>query len=238
MGKTLATILIPIFLATATGGCTPEGRSLALGLMTHAAREKISRELNPHETHIHNQRRNQPLPENVTQNRDGSYRPAPGYTWVNPKNNNDLRVRAIPNWDPYIVTKERAGDCIIPPPSFAYLEWEDKNRDGHKGKDELIGLGNHFSFKQGQNTLQVQFGGTWQNIKDKRIMLKVEEAKTGIILSAEEVFAPIYSGVITSGVNFPKQWGKGILEYNMKWYVNGEHIKTRDKTFFIDYSEK
>ncbi len=94
MGKTLTTILLGLFLGTASSSCTPEGRSLALSLFRQGASDAIAHELNPHETnvHVYNQgQNNQRLPENVIM-KNGGYNPAPGYRWVDPTNPKDFRV--------------------------------------------------------------------------------------------------------------------------------------------------
>ena len=241
MGKTLATILAPIFLATAVFGCTPEGRSFGLSLLSHGLKEEISARTNPNQTNVnvYNQGQNQQtLPENVIQNSDGSYRPVPGYYWRNPRNPNDLSVQPIPNWDQYRAKQERIGNWILPPPTFACLEWKDTNKDDHIGKDELIGLGNYFKFEKDQELLQINLGSTWEGIEGKRIMFKIEETKTGTILGAKELFSKENGAIALNKVNFSKNEKRGTVEYSIKWYVDGEHIKTRDKTFFIEYPQK
>jgi len=239
MGKTLTTILLGLFLGTASSSCTPEGRSLALSLFRQGASDAIAHELNPHETNVnvYNQgQNNQRLPENVIKTETG-YMPASGYTWANP-NNKNLGVVKIPNWDEYRIRNERVGDWIAPP-SFTFLDWKDTNKDTHTGKDELIGLGNYFKFKEGQEKLYVNCGSIWQGVKGKRLMIKLEETKTGNIIGIKELptFTKDYKLAVKRFYT-EKNAREGVVEYSIKWFIDGKHIKTRDTNFFVDYGQK
>jgi len=98
-------LIVPLALFTGLGlaACkTPKGQAFSdfLGhtIADEVVRESIKKEMGHkdyrEEENVYQgaqQRRNNNLPENVVWNGQ-KYRPAPGYTWVDPNNQNDLRV--------------------------------------------------------------------------------------------------------------------------------------------------
>ena len=98
-------LIMPLALFTGLGlaACkTPKGQAFSdfLGhtIADEVVRESIKKEMGHkdyrEEENVYQgaqQRRNNNLPENVVWNGQ-KYRPAPGYTWVDPNNQNDLRV--------------------------------------------------------------------------------------------------------------------------------------------------
>ena len=74
----------------------------------------------------------QKLPENVIYS-DGTYRPAPGYTWVDPKGADDFRVKRKIT-APEAETRFSGG-------LFSYNRWVDLNNSGTVDGNELFGLG-------------------------------------------------------------------------------------------------
>jgi hypothetical protein len=234
MGKTLATILTGLFLATASSSCTPEGRSLALGLMTHATREKISHELNPNQTNV-NVYNQQNLSENVIE-RDGKYLPAPGYKWMNPKNPKDFRVIKIPNWDEYMCKNSEF------PPSFTCLNVKDIDKNGAISKNEVIGLGkNYFECKNPNKATRVMAGVNWENVKGKTASYVVKETKTGKILGVLSNKAPYKTeGMLSFAYwNFRKKENhEGIRSYTIEYFLDGKKIPTRTIEFFVNYGKK
>jgi len=156
-------------------GCemTPQGQALFQGLGTQMVYsfidEAVRQEMNPQMS----QQYNSPvieIPENVIRE-GGRIRPAPGYTWVNPNDNDDKRVVRI------LENTIRDGNKINPAPGydwinpndpndfrvrpleniireednfilFTYDKYEDKNGDGVKNYPQEFGIKN--IFKKGE----------------------------------------------------------------------------------------
>ena len=79
------------------------------------------------------QQRTQQLPENVIALSNSNYNPAQGYEWINPKNNNDLRVRRI---NSQTQTRENIGygsEGMM----LTYGEWVDSDENGRWNIKEL-----------------------------------------------------------------------------------------------------
>ena len=79
-------------------------------------------------------RRTQQLPDNVILSSNGNYSPAQGYEWINPKNNNDLRVRRI---NSQTQTRENIGYSSEEGMMLTYGEWVDSDENGRWNIKEL-----------------------------------------------------------------------------------------------------
>lgn len=100
------------------------------------------------DTNTNENRRRQQLPENVILLSNGNYSPAQGYTWINPKDNNDVKVRKITNdIKQSIVDEDFKSGIGIFVGQFYYFAanyWKDFDGDGHSSPDEFVGIKKRF----------------------------------------------------------------------------------------------
>lgn len=84
-----------IALFVGLSGCAADPINFALDSLPRELQPGFHRDMKEREMRERGYNRNKMrLPENVIF-RDGQYHPVPGYTWVNPNDQNDLRVRPI-----------------------------------------------------------------------------------------------------------------------------------------------
>jgi len=140
--------------------------------------------------------------------------------------------------DGYYTGFNQVGRWIPLPPSYVCTGFEDRNKDGYIGKDELIGLQNSFRLTKDDKKIRIIVGSSWDPIKGKKVTSKITDEKTGEIIKIDEGDGPLISDAAArlTYLDFEKSRDqKGINSYKVEWFVDGRLIPTRTINFFIDY---